>query len=271
MGQFDFQYTNPFFRAFTTRVPFRDGLLEYLGYKEILALGQTCRGLLDDRDKSRYLDIIGTATGNHSWVRYMRRQGFKLLLIGPSKCDTALKFVKYTELGKTLLFVLSKDGQHLLHDEDILQELRRQNPSLDIFSYDGFEMFMARTVQWQTRKGKGKEKEKEKEPRPHGLFKIPHHAAVQQMSRSVLNWRPSPGWGGDTCVFETPKKGTKHHILHSGALLCAAHIEAIDWCEISQERLEALVKSRDSTLPVLVYKPIEWDSGSNQSIVAAAL
>ena len=263
MGQFDLQSDSPFFRAFTTRVPFRDGLLECLSYIEILRLGQTCKSLLEDRDKWRYLDIIGIATGNHNWVRHMRRQGFKLLLIGPSNCDTPMKFIKYTRLGKTLLFVLSKNDLHLLHDEDIVQELKRQSSTLDVFSYDGFDTFMARSVQWETKEGE--------RPRPHGLFKIPHHAAMQQTFRSVLNWRPTPGWGGDTGVFETPKKGTKYHVLHSGALLCAPQIEAIEWCEISQERLKALVESGDSKLPVLVYKPIDWDSGSERCSVAAAL
>ena len=70
MDQFDLQYDNPFFRAFTTRVPFRDGVLEDLTYKEILGLGQTCRGLLEEDVKSRYLDVISVVTGGYKWVRY---------------------------------------------------------------------------------------------------------------------------------------------------------------------------------------------------------
>ena len=198
----------------------------------------------------------------------MRRQGFKLLLIGPSKCDTAMKFLKYSELGKTLLFVLSKDDQRFLEDKDVLRELRPHTPNLEIFSYDGFETFMSRTILWQI------EDEHRPRPRPHGLFKVPHRAAIQQETpRSVLNWRPHPGWGGDTDVFETPTKSTKHRVLHSGTLMGASHIETIEWAEYSQEDLDVIIsgKSSDSKRPVLVFRPKDWDSGSDKSIVAASL
>lgn len=52
-------FKQPFFNAFKTRTPFLRDLLDLLDWEDIRTLDISCRGLLNNKERSDYLNIIG--------------------------------------------------------------------------------------------------------------------------------------------------------------------------------------------------------------------
>ena len=255
------QGENNFITAFTTRSPFRYGLLDLLDWRAIATVDQAFPGTLNSADRAYYLNAVGLTLGSANLARHMKSLGFSLHILGPEFCDTARRFVEHRDhRWNSIVLVTSDETGRVLSAPEVAECMGKWDPDTVMSWNETVHAFFTVTCRARFRD-------------EDVWFQLPDPAALSGTTRSVMSWRPA---GVDRrysrrTVFDPPRKHTRLRLLKAGSAVDDSPVRTVAFFEYSEAAFDRLINDESSKTPVLAFKPADWQGCFGEPTVFAAI